>query len=99
MTKVQHNADTACSARTPMIFSSVNLVRFIVHPQVGPGSNRRAKKSLEGQPAERTIVVIVGIRERFWKWLSQLISDTQHNTGDLGSAGIVSYTKMRRRNR
>ncbi|MEQ5872686.1 hypothetical protein J4E08_22770, partial [Sagittula sp. NFXS13] len=35
----------SCSAKMPMICSSVNLVRFIVRPQVGPDSNRRWRKN------------------------------------------------------
>ena len=34
-----------CSPRMPMICSSVNLVRFIVRPQVGADSNRRWRKN------------------------------------------------------
>ncbi|MEG4642267.1 hypothetical protein VB636_05485, partial [Paracoccus sp. APAP_BH8] len=40
-----HFAPASCSARMPMICSSVNLVRFIVRPQVGPDSNRIWRKN------------------------------------------------------
>lgn len=40
-----HFAPASCSARMPMICSSVNLVRFIVRPQVGPDSNRCWRKN------------------------------------------------------
>ncbi|UES60186.1 IS5 family transposase (plasmid) [Roseibium aggregatum] len=41
-----HFAPASCSARMPMICSSVKRVRFIVRPQVGSDSNRGWRKNL-----------------------------------------------------
>ena len=53
-----HFAPASCSPRMPMICSSVNRIRFIVRPQVGPDSNRRWRKNpVAGQISSRSAKV------------------------------------------
>ena len=61
------HAELSFGLGMPMICSSVNLVRFIVRPQVGPDSNRTWRKNpVAGhRHARRPAKICVGLPTEF----------------------------------
>src|SRR5690606_5804191 len=80
-----HFAPASCSARMPMICSSVNLVRFIVRPQVGPDSNRIWRKN-PGAGHKRRVwrKIHIGIDEQTLE-----IRAAEFTTSDVGDAPML----------